>query len=60
MQEGVQLAISVLYSVQAYWRGIFILPKKVLNEMDEVLWRYIWSGSELKKIGPKVSWGTVK
>ena len=43
----IQLVISVLRSVQAYWSSIFILPKKVLREIDEVLRRFLRSGSEL-------------
>lgn len=29
-----QLAVAVLYSIQAYWANIFILPKAVLKGVD--------------------------
>lgn len=33
-----------------------ILPKRILKEVDEVIRRFIWTGSELKKTGAKVAW----
>ena len=33
----VQLAISVLHSIQAFWCSVFILPKKVLKGGRELL-----------------------
>lgn len=32
-----QLTVLVLHGVQAYWASIFIIPKKVLKEIDDTL-----------------------
>ena len=55
----VQLVVAVLHSIQAYWCTIFVLPKKVLKEVDEILRRFIWTGTEMKKHGAKVAWSEV-
>lgn len=52
----VQLVISFLHNIQAYWCTIFILPKQVLRDIDSVLIRFLWSGAKLKTIWVKVSW----
>lgn len=50
---------SVLFSIQVYWASIFILPQKVIQEMQQLLRAFLWSGSELKSTGAKVSWQDV-
>lgn len=55
----VQLVISVLYSIQAYWSSIFVLPKGVLKEVDDILRRFLWSGTDMSKFGAKVAWSGV-
>ena len=54
-----QLVISVLHSIQTYWCTVFILPKKILKDVDAILRRFVWSGSEMKKTGAKVAWTDV-
>ena len=55
----IQLIISVLHSVQAYWSSIFILPKKVLKDIDDILRNFLWTGTNLRKSGAKVAWEEV-
>ncbi|KAH7845388.1 hypothetical protein Vadar_001417 [Vaccinium darrowii] len=52
----VQLIKSILFSMQTYWSSIFILPKKVIKEVESILRAFFWSGPDLKKTGAKVSW----
>lgn len=52
----VQLVKSVLFSMQTYWSSIFILPKKVLKEVESILRAFFWTGPDLKHSGAKVSW----
>lgn len=47
---------SVLFSSQVYWSSIFILPQKVLKEVENMLRAFFWSGPELKNTGAKVAW----
>lgn len=51
----IQLIISMLHSVQAYWNNIFILPKRVLKDINDILRRFLWSGIELRQFGAKVA-----
>ena len=51
-----QLIQSVRFSIQVYWTSIFILPKKVIKMVEQVLRDFLWSGIELKHYGAKVSW----
>ncbi|XP_059668976.1 uncharacterized protein LOC132314081 [Cornus florida] len=50
----------VLVSTQLYWSGIFILPQKVINDLTALLRRFLWTGSDLKKIGARVKWCNVR
>jgi hypothetical protein len=42
--------------MQTYWSSIFILPKKVVKEIEGILRSFFWTGSDLKHTGAKVSW----
>ena len=52
----IQLIQSVLYSCQSYWNGLFILPKKVLKAVEQLMRRFLWKGSSLNTGGVKVAW----
>lgn len=54
-----ELVQSVLFSIQVYWSSIFIIPTKVLKDIDKVLRAFLWSGPELKASGDKISWDYV-
>ena len=55
----IQLIISVLSSLQVYWMGLFLLPKQVTYQLDQLLRSFLWSGSDLKLKGAKVSWDMI-
>ena len=52
----IQLISSVLSSMHTYWCSLFILPKKVIKEVEGLLRAFFWSGPDLKRSGAKVSW----
>lgn len=52
----IQLIKSVLFSMQTYWSSIFLLPKKVVKEVETILRSFFWTGSDLRHTGAKVSW----
>ena len=54
-----QLISSVLSSMQNYWAGLFILPKKCTNQMEKMLRSFLWSGVDLKHTGAKVAWADI-
>lgn len=52
----VQLIKNILFSMQTYWSSLFIIPKKVIKEVESILRAFLWSGPDLKRTGAKVSW----
>lgn len=52
----IQLIKSILFSMQTYWSSLFIIPKKVINEIESILRAFFWSGPDLRRTGAKVSW----
>ena len=57
--EGrLQLIKSVLMSLQNYWNSIFILRKKVIKVLEQIISRFLWSGSD-KSSGIKVKWNEI-
>ena len=51
-----QLIKSVLCSILSFWNGLFILPKKVLRKIEQILRRFLWRGPQLAMGGAKVAW----
>jgi hypothetical protein len=54
-----QLLSSVLYSLQVYWSGIFILPKSVIKAIEQKFNRFLWNGNSVGSAKAKVSWKDV-
>ncbi|GAB2270673.1 hypothetical protein Dimus_038873 [Dionaea muscipula] len=54
-----QLVRSVLFALQVYWASIFILPKRVLREIEFIMRSFLWQGVEMKPVGAKVAWDQV-
>ncbi|KAL2252632.1 UNVERIFIED_CONTAM: hypothetical protein Sindi_0057900, partial [Sesamum indicum] len=41
----VQIIKSVLSALSLYWASAFILPKKVINEIEKRLRIFLWKGT---------------
>jgi hypothetical protein len=54
-----QLIHSVLFNIQVYWCSLFILPQRILKEIEGMMRAFLWSGVDLKTTGAKVSWKDV-
>ncbi|GKB71204.1 RNA-directed DNA polymerase, eukaryota, reverse transcriptase zinc-binding domain protein [Tanacetum coccineum] len=54
-----QLITSVLSAMQAYWAAVVKIPKIIINDIDRVLKKFLWSNNELSKGRSKVSWKIV-
>ena len=54
-----QLIQSVICSCQSFRNGLFILPKKVLKEVEKLMRRFLWKGPSLTTGGVKVVWEDV-
>ena len=55
----VQLIQSVLVGIHNYWASMFILPKYVLKQVEQLLRRFLWSGGIDLPSGAKVAWDNV-
>ncbi|GKD28050.1 hypothetical protein Tco_1234264 [Tanacetum coccineum] len=51
-----KLIASVLSTMQAYWAAVVKIPKIIINDIDRVLKKFLWSNNELSKGRSKVSW----
>jgi hypothetical protein len=45
-----------LYSIQVYWAGIFILPRRILKDLSQKFNRFLWNGNDGNAAKAKVSW----
>ena len=50
---------TILFSMQVYWSSLFILPKRVIKEVEALCRSFLWSGLDLKNTGAKVAWDRV-
>lgn len=50
---------SILFSIQAFWSNVFILPKKVKKAIEQKLACFLWSGSDGPVKVVKVAWDTI-
>ncbi|KAL2230718.1 UNVERIFIED_CONTAM: hypothetical protein Sindi_1666200 [Sesamum indicum] len=51
----VQIIKSVLIALSLYWASAFILPKKVINEIEKRLRAFLWKGTTNSGYA-KVAW----
>jgi hypothetical protein len=54
-----QLLSSVLYSLQVFWSGIFIFPKKIIRDIDQKFNWFLWNGKDSDCAKAKVAWSDV-
>ena len=47
---------SVLSTIYVYWASIFILPKKVIKDIEQLIRNFLWSGNDLDPYKAKVAW----
>ena len=55
----VQLIQSILFSIQNFWCRNFILPKGMLNMINQLCAGFLWHGKEQAAKGARVSWKAV-
>lgn len=54
-----QLISSVIFHYQTYWSMIFVLPKTVLNHIEAMCRKFMWSGKLEKNAIALVAWNKV-
>ncbi|XP_020250080.1 uncharacterized protein LOC109827485 [Asparagus officinalis] len=55
-----QLIKSAIYNMHAYWGSIFLLPKKVIQEVGQLCRDFLWTGSYGQHTKAKVAWSSVE
>ncbi|KAL2929883.1 LINE-1 retrotransposable element ORF2 protein, partial [Bienertia sinuspersici] len=54
-----QLINSVLLSIHQYWAQVFVLPTKVLKDIEKVCRAYLWNGEWYSEAPGYVAWKNV-
>ncbi|KAJ0907507.1 putative RNA-directed DNA polymerase [Helianthus annuus] len=54
-----QLIRSVLSSLHVYWASVFILPKRIIKELEDRMKRFLWAQGDDIKGKAKVKWKSV-
>ncbi|GJX67681.1 hypothetical protein Tco_0303408 [Tanacetum coccineum] len=54
-----QLIRSVLSSMHIYWASMFILPSRVLTDIEHIMRGFLWCHGSMRKGSAKVAWGVV-
>ncbi|XP_074303203.1 uncharacterized protein LOC141637629 [Silene latifolia] len=53
------LVQAVLTQLHNYWARIFLLPKKVLKQIDDICRNFLWQGHSTYEKSPPVAWSKV-
>nr|GEU83343.1 hypothetical protein [Tanacetum cinerariifolium] len=54
-----QLAQSILGSMHFYWASVFILPTRVLHDIEKIIRGFLWCQGNMKKGRANVAWEVV-
>ncbi|GKD67596.1 hypothetical protein Tco_1321686, partial [Tanacetum coccineum] len=54
-----QLVRSVLSSMHIYWASVFILPVRIISDLEQLMRGFLWCQGEMKKGKAKVAWDSV-
>ena len=55
----VQLIDSVLFSLHTYWCSLFILPKKIITQIEDICRNFLWHQTASRHNSPQVAWANV-
>ena len=54
-----QLIQSVLSSMHIYWASVFILPSRIIHDLEQLMRGFLWGKGEGQKAKSKVAWEVV-
>jgi len=54
-----QLINSVIFSLRTYWSSMFILPKKIIKQIEALCRNFLWSQTIDYQKAPQVTWDTI-
>ena len=50
---------SVLSSMHIYWASVFILPNRIIHDLEKLMRGFLWCQGEMKRGKAKVAWESV-
>nr|GEW29591.1 hypothetical protein [Tanacetum cinerariifolium] len=54
-----QLIQSVLSSMHIYWASVFILPNRIVHDLEQLICGFLWCQGKMKRGKVKVAWDSV-
>ncbi|XP_022040602.1 uncharacterized protein LOC110943154 [Helianthus annuus] len=54
-----QLVTSVLSAMHTYWATVFMLPAKIVHDLERCMRGFLWAGSTQQSVKAKVAWKVV-
>ena len=54
-----QLVKSVLSSMHLYWASVFILPTRIIQDLEQLMRGFLWCQGEMKRGKAKVAWENI-
>ncbi|GJV67697.1 putative RNA-directed DNA polymerase [Tanacetum coccineum] len=51
-----QLCTSVISSMQVYWASVFVIPKGIIYDIQQLIRAFLWCNGEIKRGKAKVAW----
>lgn len=51
-----QLVLSVISSMHWYWASVFILPNRIIQDIDQLMRGFLWCHRDMKRGKEKVAW----
>ncbi|GJU83616.1 sodium/hydrogen exchanger 6 [Tanacetum coccineum] len=59
LASRLQLIWSILSSMYIYWSSVFILPSRIVNDLEQLMRGFLWCQREMKKGKAKVAWDSM-
>ncbi|GKD74216.1 hypothetical protein Tco_1332498 [Tanacetum coccineum] len=54
-----KLVKSVLSSIHLYWASVFVLPNRIIQDLEQLMRAFLWCQGEMKKGKAKVAWESI-
>ncbi|GKA55820.1 hypothetical protein Tco_0754892 [Tanacetum coccineum] len=54
-----QLCNSVISSMQVYWASVLSIPFGIIDDIQQLIWGFLWCNGEYKRGKSKVSWDVI-
>uniref|UniRef100_M1AY26 Tn7 reverse transcriptase n=1 Tax=Solanum tuberosum TaxID=4113 RepID=M1AY26_SOLTU len=51
--------VAVLFSIHSFWRSVFILPQRVVKEVDKKCREYLWGTTRDRKKVALIAWDKI-